>query len=101
MPVDCPRNIAEGYLARPDWRLPPLSGVLSAPTLRRDGSLLTTPGYDKATGLYDGPSQEFLAVPEKPIQDDARAALAVLNEFDRRVPIRFPMPRVPSHRQPF
>jgi hypothetical protein len=34
------------------WKLPPLQGVITAPTMRLDGSLLTSPGYDAETGLY-------------------------------------------------
>jgi hypothetical protein len=51
-PTDCPRNVAEAYLQREgQWRLPVLTRVISAPTLRPDGSILDTPGYDPATGL--------------------------------------------------
>jgi hypothetical protein len=50
--VDCPLKIAETYLAREGlWKLPTLAGMINAPTLRRDGSILEVPGYDPATGL--------------------------------------------------
>ena len=42
----------ETLLARGIWRFPPLEGVITTPTLRPDGSLLSTPGYDPTTGLY-------------------------------------------------
>ena len=46
--IDCPRNLAEAYLQREGlWRLPMLTRVISAPTLRPDGSALDRPGYDE------------------------------------------------------
>jgi putative DNA primase/helicase len=33
------------------WPFAPLTGIISCPTLRRDGSLLAVAGYDDATGL--------------------------------------------------
>ena len=34
-----------------EWPFPPLRGVISTQTMRHDGTLLTKPGYDHATGL--------------------------------------------------
>ncbi|NJP42300.1 bifunctional DNA primase/polymerase [Actinacidiphila epipremni] len=39
-------------LGRKDWPLPPLRGVVTSPVVRPDGSLIQSPGYDPATGLY-------------------------------------------------
>jgi hypothetical protein len=39
-------------LGRKDWPLPPLRGVVTSPVVRPDGTLIRTPGYDRATGLY-------------------------------------------------
>jgi hypothetical protein len=40
-------------LAPRSWPgLPPLNGIIGAPVLRPDGSLLTEHGYDQAAGLY-------------------------------------------------
>jgi hypothetical protein len=50
--VDCPVQIPTQYLSRAgQWRLPVLVGVVEAPVMREDGSLLITPGYDERTGL--------------------------------------------------
>jgi len=73
-PRDMPRRVAELFKARPSgWRLPELKGLASSPTLRRDGSLLCTPGYDARTGLYllDPVS---VRVPENPSQSEAERA---------------------------
>lgn len=39
-------------LGRKDWPLPRIRGIVTSPVVRPDGSLLTEPGYDPATGLY-------------------------------------------------
>lgn len=42
-------------LGRRDWPLMPLRGIITAPVVRPDGSLVQAPGYDKPTGLYMHP----------------------------------------------
>lgn len=64
------------------WRLPFLAGVVNAPTLRPDGSVLSAPGYDAATGLlYDPGGASFPAIPERPTRDAALRALATLKDL--------------------
>ena len=56
----------------------PLRGIIEAPALRPDGTVLAAPGYDPATELllhWQGPAVE---VPEHPTRDDARAAFEEL-----------------------
>lgn len=62
--ADPPLKYAEHYLARSGERnVPYLSGIIHAPTLRADGSLLDQPGYDEATGLiYDPRGVQFPAI---------------------------------------
>jgi hypothetical protein len=72
--------------AREVWSgMRPLVGVVETPTLRRDGSVLQTPGYDKATGLLYRSTGEFPAVAEAPTLEDAERArdelLEVVNDF--------------------
>lgn len=55
-----------------------LDGIVQAPTLRRDGSILDTPGYDAATGLLFLPNGRFAPIPDEPSAEDARAAAALL-----------------------
>lgn len=95
--VDCPDKVAQTLLARSGrWRLPKLWSVISAPTLRPDGTVLQTPGYDPATATwYDSGDLKFPAVAESPSREDAEAGLALLEkavstfpfvaEFDRSV----------------
>jgi hypothetical protein len=80
VPIDCPPKVAETYLQRDGlWRLPILTGVVNAPTIRPDGSVLDQPGYDAATGLlYEPYGVVFPAIPANPSRDDALTALARL-----------------------
>jgi putative DNA primase/helicase len=60
-------------------RFPILAGVVHTPTMRADGSLLTKPGYDPATGLmFDPLGVDFPLIPDRPTRDDAVKALSEL-----------------------
>jgi putative DNA primase/helicase len=58
---------------------PILSGIVSAPTMRDDGSILSAPGYDDRTGLLFEPrGVRFPAIPDQPTHADAENALVSL-----------------------
>ncbi|MEU7743366.1 hypothetical protein [Nonomuraea sp. NPDC049158] len=86
--VTPPRDILASVLAGKTWPdLPPLRGVIGAPVLRRDGTLLQAPGYDPPTGLYLAAKVTLPPVPDQPTPDqvaDARDFL--LNRFLRDFP---------------
>jgi len=68
------------------WRgVRPVVGIIEAPTMRRDGSILSTPGYDPATRLFYRPNTTFEPIPESPKQWDAKQAkdelLDLVSEF--------------------
>ena len=74
-----PRELALTLLARSGlWDFPRLVGVITAPTLRPDGSMIEKPGYDAKTGLLFVRQQEFPPIPAKPSKADGRAALDIL-----------------------
>ncbi|MGD1327037.1 toprim domain-containing protein [Pandoraea pnomenusa] len=79
--IDAPLKFAETYLAREGmWKLRKLVGVVNAPTLRPDGSILDRPGFDEATGLLlEAGSFAFDPIPDQPTKDDAANALARLD----------------------
>ena len=59
----------------------PLRGVVEAPVMRADGSILATPGYDPATRLYasfDAAAAASMVarIPERPTQREAADALS-------------------------
>lgn len=77
-----PSALAEMYLARDgSWKVPALSGVVTCPTLRPDGSLLTAPGYDVATGLLFAPRGKQPRLSDAvPTKAEARQALDLLKK---------------------
>jgi hypothetical protein len=79
LPTVPPRDIAEAVLGLRNYpEARQLEGVIEAPTLRPDGSLISRPGYDEATGLLYVPSAEYPEIPDAPDWEDARAAMARL-----------------------
>jgi Bifunctional DNA primase/polymerase, N-terminal len=60
------------------WRFPHVNGIITTPTLRPDGSLLTDPGYDSETELYLLPGFQIPPIPEHPTKDQALAELKLL-----------------------
>ncbi|NUM37294.1 MAG: DUF3854 domain-containing protein [Candidatus Brocadiae bacterium] len=84
--TDCPKLLADLIVNKEEWDLPHLTGIITAPTLREDGSILDKAGYDEMTGLYFCcENEDFLPVKEMPTLEDAKKALenlkAPLAEF--------------------
>ncbi len=88
VPTDCPEKVAKTYLARAgEWQVAVLSGVVEAPTLRADGSILCVEGYDEETGLvFDAGGTVFPDIPLEPSLDDARKALGELKRVFETFP---------------
>lgn len=83
---DCPIIVPKTLIARKEWDLPVLTGIIQAPTLRSDGSILEIPGYDEDTGLFfDRGHTNFPSIKNFPTYDDAIAArnklLKLISEF--------------------
>jgi len=76
--VMAPELVGYTLAERGEWGFLPLEGIVESPTMRRDGSILDTPGYDAETGLLYEPNAVFPPVPENPTLDDARRAVAEL-----------------------
>ncbi len=72
-PIDCPEKVAKLLLARKQWNLPILMGVIQAPTLFCDGTVLEKPGYDANSGLYLYTRGSFPFIPQHPSLEDAQA----------------------------
>jgi hypothetical protein len=76
-----PMWVVKTLQQRAEKRLPPLVGIISAPTMRPDGTILSEPGYDRKTGLlFDQRGVAFPDVPDRPTREQALAALAVIKE---------------------
>jgi putative DNA primase/helicase len=89
-PCDCPRRVADSFLARGHWpKLPDLAGFVESPLLSLDGRLIDQPGYDATSGLFCA----FTAIPgylrplDKPSHKDARRAVERLSALFTDFPL--------------
>ncbi|KQT88911.1 hypothetical protein [Methylobacterium sp. Leaf466] len=81
--IDPPAKVAATLLSREGkWRVPPVAGIITTPTLRPDGTLLDKAGYDPATRLYLmlDETLEMPEILEAPSREDAVDALTLLKE---------------------
>jgi hypothetical protein len=55
--IDPPTSLVKAIFQSPSSldHVPPLAGVVTTPVVIRDGSVLSTPGYDKSSGLFHVP----------------------------------------------
>jgi len=63
-------------------KLPPLVGVVTTPTLRRDGSILAAPGYDPRSRLFHAPEPGLTVpeIPESPTRSEIHDAVDAIEE---------------------
>lgn len=83
---DPPSDIAAIIASRQgEWAFPPISGLISCPTIRRDGSIIWKSGYDPQTRLFLVDPPKLPSVAEHPTRDDALSAAkkleSLLDEF--------------------
>jgi putative DNA primase/helicase len=84
VPCDPPSKAVDILLSRAgQWNFPTVLGVITAPTLRRDGSIVSEPGYDPATRLYMAADKSLTMpkIPSRPTKTDAEKALKTLDEL--------------------
>lgn len=83
-----PKDIAKTLKDRGTrLKLPVLMGIVNAPTIRPDGSLLEQPGYDPDTGLLNDPRGTiFPKIAEQPSFEDGKAALNLLEDLFSTIP---------------
>ncbi len=85
--IDPPKEVVEQIAAMNGmWQFRPLSGVISTPTMRPDGSLLLAPGYDDATGLVLMCAPPVPAISDSPTRADADGAMNLLKGLFREFP---------------
>jgi putative DNA primase/helicase len=85
--VNPPDEVAELILSRKGfWPFPEIVATLTTPTLRPDGTILFTEGYDPATRLYLIAPPPMPDIAAEPTEKDAREALAILEELIEEFP---------------
>lgn len=114
--ADPPRQVAATILSRDgQWRFKRLAGVITTPTMRPDGTILSQAGYDEATYLLLLDPPILPAMPTHPTRADAMSALEKLDDLLSEFPfvddasrsvalsalitpvVRGAMPAVPLH----
>lgn len=78
-----PLNIVRDYMSLPDRsNLPGLLNIIEIPVLRSDGTIVTQPGYDKASRLYYEPAVglNIPTVSDNPSQKELETAVALIQE---------------------
>jgi hypothetical protein len=73
--------VVQDIINMPHWvGIPPLRGLVEAPTFAPDGTLLTTSGYHPSTELWfhGGRAFEVAPVPERPTAGQIEAARDLL-----------------------
>jgi hypothetical protein len=88
VPCAAPAVLVNAYMGNPHiWKLRVFNGIIEAPCLRADGSILQTEGYDPQSGLIaDFNGVKFPPIPENPTYLDAQKALHILIDLLREFP---------------
>jgi hypothetical protein len=86
-----PASIVDELATLGAWpEIRPIEGITETPTLRPDGSLIGSPGYDEETGLWFAPNGKFPAIPDRPTLADAQLARDGLYEVVEDFPFAGP-----------
>ena len=81
VPIDPPKQVVTSIHKSGYWPgVRHLQGVTTVPILRRDGSVVTAPGYDTETELFYASCGLQPAMPHAPSRRDAIAAKGLLEE---------------------
>lgn len=80
-----PLDVVSDVMALGAWPFPSLNGVIEAPTIRPDGTIISKAGYDETTGVYYSPTAEFrnteFSVPDSPTPEDIASAKRTIAEI--------------------
>lgn len=92
--INPPQWVAESVNSRRNFPgLRVLRGVVETPTVRPDGTVLQTPGYDADTGLLYAPSDVFPHIPDELPMDIVQASRDELLEVVCDFPFKDPVHR--------
>ena len=71
-----------------DWDFRVIAGIISTPTMRPDGTILSQHGYDPATQLLLIDPPAMPDIPDNPTREDAMRSVRAAQGPDHRVSIR-------------
>ena len=77
-PASCPSSTIEHLLDRRSYPFDVLEGVVTAPTIRQDGTIINEKGYDKKSSLYYMPFCEYEDIEEDLTIEDAKESLNLI-----------------------
>ena len=87
--ADPPRDVAAIVLSRKgEWNFLPATGVITTPTLRPDGSILSAEGYDPVTRLILMRPPSMPENPDSAEQGQRRKRSTLARRPARRIPFR-------------
>jgi putative DNA primase/helicase len=70
-----PSEVAAMLLGLKHWQFPEVIGVVGAPTMRADGTVLNQTGYDPQTRLWCYADMDLPPIPDRPTHQQAMTAL--------------------------
>ncbi|MBB3388611.1 putative DNA primase/helicase [Rhizobium sp. BK275] len=74
--VSCPALVARSVIARHgEWPFPQITAVASLPTMRSDGTVIDTRGFDRQSGILFESDKTWPQIPECPDRAQAMTAL--------------------------
>lgn len=83
--VSPPSELIKNVLSCPSYpdQIPVITGIVENPILRQKGTILDTPGFDEATGLFYAPTRDLRIpdIPNEPAFGDAMESLAVIEDI--------------------
>jgi putative DNA primase/helicase len=81
-----PVKVAKTLLTLKHWQFAEVVGIVGAPTLRPDGSILDESGYDPQTRLWCEADFDLPDIPEQPSRQQAIAALQLYKDLLKGFP---------------
>lgn len=85
-----PRGASKDAVNNPSglFNVRDLAGVTDVPLIRPDGSLIATPGYDAASGMYYAPAFDVPPIPDRPESADVEMARSLLEYVVSEFPFK-------------
>jgi hypothetical protein len=81
--IDPPNEVINTLLKLGHWKFPRVAGIINAPTMRPDGTIVLKRGYDQITQFWCWPDERLLMpqISRLPSQGDAQRELNHLKEL--------------------